>query len=99
MPRVVLNWNPRTNEKGVIGFLTGGDKLVVRAGYSRTYDPWMVNINQNIFTTFPFTATRNFAGQNAFENLTRFTGGVNLSNVKMLTRIVPASNFRSPAMD
>lgn len=98
MPRIGLNWNPRTNAKGVIGFITGGDKLVVRLGYARAYDPWIVNINQNIFTSFPFTATRNFAGENAYARLVATTVP-NLSNPRTLTRIIVARDFRSPATD
>lgn len=98
MPRIGLNWNPRTKAKGVVGFVTGGDKLVVRFGYARTYDPWIVNINQNIFTSFPFTATRNFSGPNAFATVTTTTVP-DLSTPRTLTRVAVPNDFRSPATD
>ena len=31
-PRLGFNWNPRTDPEGILGFLTGGDKLVFRGG-------------------------------------------------------------------
>src|SRR5262249_56886471 len=55
-PRFGFNWNPRTSDSGVIGRLTGGDKLVVRGGYSRTNDYGFININLNIASAFPFVA-------------------------------------------
>ena len=57
MPRIGFNWNPQTGTKGVIGFFTGGDKLVVSGGYARTYDPIFMNIVVNMGGSFPFVAT------------------------------------------
>ncbi|HEU4769100.1 MAG TPA: carboxypeptidase regulatory-like domain-containing protein, partial [Pyrinomonadaceae bacterium] len=37
-PRVGFNWNPQTSNNGAIGWLTGGDKLVLRGGFTRTHD-------------------------------------------------------------
>lgn len=54
-PRFGFNWNPR-HEGGVLGFLTGGDKLVLRGGYSRTNDYTFTNIALNIWSSFPFVA-------------------------------------------
>ena len=97
MPRVGINWNPRTSGKGVVGFVTGGDKLVVRLGYARAYDPLMININQNIFTAFPFTATQAYTGMNAsYWNVVNATSP---GPSRMLARIVVPRYFRSPAMD
>jgi hypothetical protein len=98
MPRVGLNWSPKINSKGVPGFITGGDKLVVRLGYARAYDPWMVNINQNIYTTFPFTATRFLSGSGAYNSVVTSTVPV-LSMPRQLTRVIVPTDFRSPAMD
>ncbi len=73
-PRVGFNWNPRTGTSGVLGWLTGGDKLVLRGGYSRTDDYVFTNIALNIWSSFPFVAAvssfptvsrPNLAGQNA----------------------------------
>jgi hypothetical protein len=54
-PRLGFNWNPR-HEGGVLGFLTGGDKLVLRGGYARTNDYTFTNIALNIWSSFPFVA-------------------------------------------
>ncbi len=57
-----------------IGLLTGGDKLVLRGGYSRTHDYAFTNIALNIWSSFPFVAavssfptiaTTNLAGQSS----------------------------------
>ncbi|MCA1615323.1 MAG: TonB-dependent receptor [Acidobacteria bacterium] len=45
-PRIGFNWNPRTDGDGILGFLTGGDKLVFRGGYARTHDSNFININR-----------------------------------------------------
>ena len=98
MPRVGFNWNPKTSRKGILGFVTGGDKLVVRGGYARAYDPQIVNIHQNIFTSFPFRASQNFTPpNNSFAALVAAMGPT--QPVRMRTRIVPASDFRSPVTD
>ena len=58
-PRIGFNWNPRTDSDGIIGWLTGGDKLVIRGGYARTHDSNFININLNIASAFPFVAAIN----------------------------------------
>jgi Carboxypeptidase regulatory-like domain len=58
-PRLGFNWNPRTDTGGVLGFLTGGDKLVIRGGYTRTHDYAFTNIALNIWSSFPFVAAFN----------------------------------------
>jgi hypothetical protein len=55
-PRLGFNWNPQTRSDGVLGWLTGGDKLVVRGGYTRTHDYAFTNIALNIWSSFPFVA-------------------------------------------
>ncbi|HKS10230.1 MAG TPA: TonB-dependent receptor, partial [Pyrinomonadaceae bacterium] len=55
-PRIGFNWNPQTRSNGVIGWLTGGDKLVVRGGFTRTHDYAYTNIALNIWSSFPFVA-------------------------------------------
>jgi hypothetical protein len=55
-PRIGFNWNPQTRNDGIIGFLTGGDKLVVRGGVTRTHDYAYTNIALNIWSSFPFVA-------------------------------------------
>ncbi len=55
-PRLGFNWNPRTEEGSFFNFLTGGDKLVFRGGYTRTHDYAFTNIALNIWSSFPFVA-------------------------------------------
>jgi hypothetical protein len=104
MPRIGFNYNPRTDTDGIVGFITGGNKLVLRGGYSRTYDANYINLNLNIAGGFPFLASITFGdpGQpsrtNAFTNLRNFTTP-NVSNPNILTRTVVAGDFRSPATD
>jgi hypothetical protein len=55
-PRLGFNWNPQTRSSGLMGWLTGGDKLVLRGGYTRTHDYAYTNILLNIWSSFPFVA-------------------------------------------
>ena len=59
--RDMNNWAPRFGINyrfgqgpGALGWLTGDKKLVIRAGYSRTYDVAFNNIALNVGTAFPF---------------------------------------------
>ena len=104
MPRIGFNWNPRFSENGVLGFITGGDQTVIRGGYSRTYDANFINLNLNVFSSFPFVAAVNFgtAGQplltGAFTSIQNFTTP-NLTNPNLITRTIVAEDFRAPASD
>jgi hypothetical protein len=98
MPRIGFNYNPRTDNKGIIGLLTGGDRTVIRGGYSRTYDANYLNLNLNIAGGFPFLASVVLPNTNAFRTLTTTTVP-NISNPNVLTRTVVAGDFRSPATD
>ena len=98
MPRIGFNWNPRTSDKGVIGFLTGGDKLVLRGGYARTYDANFINLNLNVFSSFPFAASVNLPAAGAFVAIQTF-GAPNVSNPMLLTRTVVGGDFRAPSSD
>src|SRR6185295_3091351 len=60
-PRVGFNWNPHTSG-GPLSWLTGGDKFVLRGGYSRTNDYGFININLNIASAFPFVAAITIPG-------------------------------------
>ncbi|MFN9743576.1 MAG: carboxypeptidase regulatory-like domain-containing protein, partial [Acidobacteriota bacterium] len=95
-PRLGFNWNPRTSADGLIGKLTGGDKTVVRGGYSRTNDYGFININLNIASAFPFVAALNPALTNAYSNLqsATFTG-----DPLQITRTIVGEDFRSPYAD
>jgi hypothetical protein len=55
-PRLGFNWAPTTDAGGVLGFMTGGGKFVVRGGYARTHDYAILNIAQNIAAAFPYVA-------------------------------------------
>jgi hypothetical protein len=98
MPRIGFNWNPRTGKKGIIGFFTGGDKLVVSGGYSRTYDPIFMMLYVNMAGSFPFVATPRMPTTNAFLAV-RDTTVPDLSQANLFTRFVLSADIRSPATD
>ncbi len=98
MPRIGFNWNPQTSDKGLMGLLTGGNRLVLRAGYARTYDANLTIINGNVFLSFPFFATQNTSLTNAFRTLINTTIP-NISNPGQLSRTVVSGDFRAPAGD
>ncbi|HEV8426754.1 MAG TPA: TonB-dependent receptor [Pyrinomonadaceae bacterium] len=103
-PRFGFNWNPRTDPGGVLGFITGGDKLVFRGGYAVTNDYTFINIALNVASSFPFVAAvslpanTTFAGAasvpNAFARLPNVSNaGVNPNE---FTRTIVGEDFRSP---
>jgi hypothetical protein len=97
-PRVGFNWNPQTSQTGLLGKLTGGDKLVVRGGYARTYDYAFININLNIASAFPFIGSisaPNLPGSFANLNTLQLTG----LNPRTLTRTIVSDDFHSPLAD
>ena len=98
MPRIGFNWNPRTGKKGIIGFFTGGDKLVVRGGYSRTYDPIFMNLYVNMALSFPFVATPRISINGAYVAI-RDTVAPELSQANLFTRTVVSADIRTPATD
>jgi Carboxypeptidase regulatory-like domain len=98
MPRIGFNWNPRTSEKGFLGFLTGRDKLVIRGGYARTYDANFMNTQVNVALSFPFVATQSFAATGAFAAIQNTTVPT-LSQPNRFARTVVSEDFRAPATD
>ncbi len=98
-PRLGFNWNPQTGKDGFLGFLTGGDRLVVRGGYARTHDYAFLNIALNIASSFPYVAAVTYAApvNNAFARLPGTTASG--LNPLTLTRTVVAEDFRSPYAD
>ncbi len=98
-PRVGFNWNPSTKTSGPIGWLTGGDKMVVRGGYARTNDYAFINIALNVATAFPFQAAFNVPNlANAFTNIHTFTlNPATASTTQTRTTVTP--NFHSPSVD
>ena len=103
-PRLGFNWNPRTDSDGILGFLTGGDKLVFRGGYAVTHDYTFINIALNVASSFPFIAAvslpanTTFAGAASVPNA--FTSLPNISNAGVnpneFTRTIVGADFRSP---
>ena len=97
-----------------MGFLTGGDKLVIRGGYGRSYDYTFTNIAANIASSFPFVASVTLSTvpqtptpvttspgpgvNNAFIVLPAIQGATGL-NPNTLTRTIVAANLRSPSYD
>jgi Carboxypeptidase regulatory-like domain len=108
-PRIGFNWNPRTSSDGIMGYLTGGDKLVVRGGYSRTHDYTFTNIALNIWSSFPFVAAATFPTASiTLPGETAASAGttnafVNLANPsidpKTFARTIVDNNFHSPRYD
>ncbi len=102
-PRIGFNWNPRI-EGGPLGWLAGGDKLVIRGGYAVTHDYAFTNIASNIASSFPFVAAAELATSpqaggpgvpGAFAVLPTIQGATGL-NPNRLTRTIVADDFRSP---
>ncbi|HEX6124277.1 MAG TPA: TonB-dependent receptor [Pyrinomonadaceae bacterium] len=98
MPRLGFNWNPRTRERGVIGFVTGGDKLVIRGGYARTYDANFMNIHVNVALSFPFVATQTFSPPNSFVSVQGATSPT-ITLPGRFSRTVVSEDFRAGASD
>jgi len=107
-PRDKNNWAPRFGFNyrfgkggGPLGLLTGDGKLVMRGGYSRTYDAMFNNIYLNIYSAFPFTIVNNFpAGQpgafNAIQNIASGRVVPGPTNPAQLPRTIVDQNFRAP---
>lgn len=96
-PRLGFNWNPRTDGDGAMGWLTGGDKLVIRGGYARTHDSNFININLNIASAFPFIAAINLNAAGAFAAIpTAQPAGLNPAT---FARTVVGEDFHSPVYD
>jgi hypothetical protein len=97
-PRFGFNWRPDFGDDGVAGWLTGGDKLVVRGGYSRTNDYGFININLNIASAFPFVFALNPPLTNAYANLLNATAPPQ-SNWPFITQTTVGEDFRAPSAD
>jgi len=97
-PRIGFSWNPQTKKDGLLGRLTGGDRLVVRGGYARANDYGFININLNIFSSFPFVlATGSSNLTNAWTEMPKLLPDLsNPTALNQLTRTIVANDFRSP---
>jgi hypothetical protein len=101
-PRLGFNWNPRTSRGGPIGWLTGGDKFVLRGGFARTHDQAFLNMALNVATAFPFIGAVNAPGlPNAFARLPAIAENPTsvVSNVNLLARTTLAEDLRMPYMN
>jgi hypothetical protein len=107
------NWAPRVGFNyrfgqgpGVLGVLTGDGKLVLRGGYSRTYDVAFNNISLNVGTAFPFRLVVDVPldpalpglRPNAFAIMDQVRkGNVPLpANPNLITRTITSKDFRAP---
>jgi outer membrane receptor protein involved in Fe transport len=94
-PRFGFNWNPHTSNNGILGYITGGDRLVVRGGYTRTHDYAYTNIALNIWSSFPFVAAFNLTNvPNAFATFKSLP-----VNPAIFTRTQVTPDFQSPVYD
>jgi Carboxypeptidase regulatory-like domain len=94
-PRVGFSWNPHFSNHGLMGWVSGGDNLVVRGGYARTNDYAFINLALNVASSFPFLAASSRGPlANAFTQLPQTVP--NLSNPAQFTRTVLAGDFRTP---
>jgi hypothetical protein len=97
-PRLGFSWNPQTEKGGMIGRLTGGDRLVLRGGYARTNDYTFLNIALNIFSAFPFVLAA--GGSNVPNAWTAMPASLpDLSNpvaLNLLNRTIVSKDFRAP---
>jgi outer membrane receptor protein involved in Fe transport len=94
-PRFGFNWNPHTSNNGFVGYITGGDRLVVRGGYTRTHDYAYTNIALNIWSSFPFVAAFNLTNvPNAYATFKTLP-----VNPAIFTRTQVTPDFQSPVYD
>ena len=107
------NWAPRFGfnyrfgqAPGLLNWLTGDGKLVLRGGYSRTYDVAFNNIALNVGTAFPFRLvvdvpldpTLPGLRPNAFAIMQQVSAG-NIpvpANPNLITRTITSKDFRAP---
>jgi Carboxypeptidase regulatory-like domain len=105
-PRFGFNWNLRTSDTGLLGAFFGGDKTVLRGGYSRTNDYTFTNIALNIWSSFPFVAAVNIPtapqtvapGGNGITNAWATLNNPPF-NPSSLARTIVSDDFRSPVYD
>lgn len=78
--------------------LFGGDKTVIRGGYSRTNDYGLININLNIASAFPFVFALNPSLTNAYASLLTASAPP-AANWPFITQTTVGEDFRSPSAD
>jgi Carboxypeptidase regulatory-like domain len=97
-PRFGFNWRPNFGDGGIGGLLFGGDKTVIRGGYSRTNDYGFININLNIASAFPFVYALTPSRTNAFAN-TLSISAPPPTDLPYLVQTTVGEDFRSPSAD
>jgi hypothetical protein len=108
------NWAPRFGfnyrfgtANGPFHWMTGEGKLVLRGGYSRTYDTMYLNVPLNIGSSFPFvfaydipvdTSLPGSVRPNAYTAIERIRNGnvPPVSNPNMLIRTITSKDYRAP---
>jgi len=100
------NWAPRFGFNyrfgqgpGPLGWLTGDSRLVLRGGYSRTYDFAFINIALNIFSAFPFMNVINLSPRtaNSYTSIrTAAAAPPSIPDPYQVTRTIVGGDFRSP---
>jgi hypothetical protein len=97
-PRFGFSWNPQTEKTGLLGLITGGNRLVMRGGYTRTNDYGFININLNVFSAFPFVLAAGSSNMaNAWTEMPKlFPDTSNPAALNLLNRTIVAQDFRAP---
>ncbi len=99
------NWAPRFGfnyrfgtAPGAMSWLTGDGKLVMRGGYSRTYDVAFINIALNVATAFPFLNASTLAPRtpNSFTALQAAARAPVTGNPLLITQTQVTGDFRTP---
>jgi hypothetical protein len=105
------NWAPRFgfnyrfgNAPGMLHWLTGDGKMVVRGGYARSYDLIFNNVTLNVFSAFPFTLVTtgvpvNGLVPNAFALINPIRAGTVVPKVNdpdHITRTIVDTNLHAP---
>jgi outer membrane receptor protein involved in Fe transport len=106
-PRIGFNYRAGSAPR-ILHWLTGDEKLVVRGGYSRSYDLIFNNIALNVFSAFPFTlVTTGATGSNglvpgAFALIDPIRAGRVVPPVNdpdHITRTIVDTNLHAPLAD
>jgi hypothetical protein len=104
-PRDKNNWAPRLGfnyrfgkAPGALNWLTGDGRLVMRGGYSRTYDVAFINIALNVGSAFPFLFSDSLPANtpNSYPRLLALASNLQIPNPDALVRTIVADDFRSP---
>jgi hypothetical protein len=92
MPRFGFNWNVGDTGMGPL------NNLVVRGGYTRSFDYIFLNMALNITSAFPFQAAH--SNPSTPNSLASFAGlALSLQRAPLLNQTVVAPDFRAPYAD